>query len=745
MGGDIRYSMTRQTLSFKIARDLVFVNILSALLIAVIAFSPDSSVRILLGSPFILLFPGYTLICALFPREEDLDIVERLALCAGLSIAVTSLIGLALNYTAFGITLYSVAVSLFLFIFLMSLIAMYRRITIKQNEVFAPLTSANMSGWHELRGIKAVFTLFRDDNRIIKLIATIAFVLIALAAIIIKNTEYTGYETSIYKAIPILAWIFLIFGIICGICIVVYNVYTKEHEKNNKWVLGLLLILLSDVILLSLPILRGYAFWGRGDPFTHINTVLNIISSSHTETQLFYPIAPIYVTECYYIFGISVELLFKYVPLLFAILFVIYMYLFAKSVLPEKGQVILATVASTAFLHGWYISMTPNHLSNLMLPLVFFVFFKSYEQASHLKMEFRTLLIIMIFLYGAFHPVPAIALLILFIAIALFNKVYIDRDLKISRLNVTLILILVVWTITWISSFYVWDATIRNIHLLMTEGGPTAFSRLEDQMAYASEYGYSPFVIFIKYYNGVIVYFILALIAFFSLMKEMRKNKNLKTTYSLYSPLIIYFLITIALFATNLPFGPLRMMIYMIILCIVPVGFLLDRIIENTRYSTKERFFTPALAAVFVISILAFSSISGISTLYPSPYVLKPNDQFSYSELNGQGWFLDSRDTRTPLVALSFGGPLLRRGIRSKIPPYHFNYNNHTMLGESYTRSSYLTLNKQDRLLYTAVLPKIAEFRWYAKDFEKLEYDTSVDKLYTSGGCDIRRIHALGG
>ena len=737
----------KQAWDFKSTRDLVLLNLLSVLLITVIAFFPDSSVRILLGLPFILFFPGYTLICALFPGKEDLDIVERLALCIGLSIAVTSLIGLALNYTPFGITLYSVAYSLFLFILMMSAVAAYRRSTITPTDVFAPLASANMSGWYEFSGLKAFFTLFRDDNKLIKVTATIAFILIALAALIIKNTENTGYETSIYKAIPILAWIFLFFGIICGICIVVYNVYTKEHEKNNRWVLGLLLILLSDVILLSLPILRGYAFWGRGDPLTHINTVLNIISSSHTEVQLFYPIAPIYVTECYYIFGISVELLFKYIPLLFGILFVVYMYLFAKSVLPKKGQVILATIVSTAFLHGFYIYFTPNVLSNLMLPLVFFVFFKSYEPASHLKIEFRTLLMIMIFLYGAFHPVPAIALLILFMCIELFNKVSIDKhltisSLKISRLNATLTLILFAWIFTWISSFYVWESTIRNIRILMTEGGPTAFSRLEGQMAYASGYGYSPLVIFFKYYNGVIVYSVLALIAFFIIMKEQRKNKNLKTTYSLYSTLFIYILITAVFFATNLPFGPLRMMIYMIILCAVSVGFLLDRIIEKTRYSTGKRTFTPALANVFVISILVFSSISGISTLYPSPYVLKPNDQFSCSELKGQGWFLDSRAIRTPVGALSFGEPLRRQGIWSEVPPYHFNYNNHTMLGESYAKSSYLTLNKLDRLLYTEVLPKIAELRWYPKDFEKLEYDTSVEKIYTSGGCDIWFIHA---
>ena len=114
-----------QHVNHKTARDLVLVNIIAALLVTVIFFLPDSPVRIILGLPFILFFPGYTLICALFPGKEDLDIVGRLALCIGLSIAVTSLMGLALNYTAFGITLYSVAVSLFSFMLRMRNIKKY--------------------------------------------------------------------------------------------------------------------------------------------------------------------------------------------------------------------------------------------------------------------------------------------------------------------------------------------------------------------------------------------------------------------------------------------------------------------------------------------------------------------------------------------------------------------------------------------------------------------------------------------
>ncbi|KAF5431154.1 putative membrane protein [Candidatus Methanophagaceae archaeon] len=121
-------------IDFKTERDLILVTILSALVIVVIAFFPDSPVRILLGLPFILLFSGCMLICALFPSRNDLDLVERLALSMGISIAVTSLMGLALNYTAFGITFYSVALTVFSFMLLMSIVATYRRRTCRNEE-----------------------------------------------------------------------------------------------------------------------------------------------------------------------------------------------------------------------------------------------------------------------------------------------------------------------------------------------------------------------------------------------------------------------------------------------------------------------------------------------------------------------------------------------------------------------------------------------------------------------------------
>ena len=107
--------------------DLLTIIGLSVLLDLLIAFHPDSIIRKALGLAFVLFFPGYVFITALFPEKKELDDLERLALSFGLSIAIVPLIGLALNYTPWGIRLIPILVSLTAFNIVVAIIALYRR------------------------------------------------------------------------------------------------------------------------------------------------------------------------------------------------------------------------------------------------------------------------------------------------------------------------------------------------------------------------------------------------------------------------------------------------------------------------------------------------------------------------------------------------------------------------------------------------------------------------------------------
>ncbi len=115
--------------------------------------------RIILGLLLVLFLPGYSLIAARFPENGG---IERIALSFGLSIAVVSLSGMALNYMPFGIRLVPIIVVRSVFTILLALVACMRRAGVSEverfvvkggagvwAEVIAVAKAAGMVGWRE--------------------------------------------------------------------------------------------------------------------------------------------------------------------------------------------------------------------------------------------------------------------------------------------------------------------------------------------------------------------------------------------------------------------------------------------------------------------------------------------------------------------------------------------------------------------------------------------------------------------
>ncbi|CAD7776854.1 hypothetical protein FHEFKHOI_02017 [Candidatus Methanoperedenaceae archaeon GB50] len=98
----------------RLPEDLALVILFTLSCIPFVLIPPlnETPIRMLLGLPLVLFLPGYSLIAVLFPRRDDLSVIERIALSFGLSIAVVPLLGLALNYTPLGIRLSPVLITL---------------------------------------------------------------------------------------------------------------------------------------------------------------------------------------------------------------------------------------------------------------------------------------------------------------------------------------------------------------------------------------------------------------------------------------------------------------------------------------------------------------------------------------------------------------------------------------------------------------------------------------------------------
>ena len=109
--------------------DIILLMAWSISIIPLSFYNTPEIFRMILGLPFILFIPGYILVFALFPaRKTDhgIDLLERIVLSFGLSIAVVPLIGLLLNYTPWGIRLEPILFSLLFFIIGIGLVGIYR-------------------------------------------------------------------------------------------------------------------------------------------------------------------------------------------------------------------------------------------------------------------------------------------------------------------------------------------------------------------------------------------------------------------------------------------------------------------------------------------------------------------------------------------------------------------------------------------------------------------------------------------
>ncbi len=107
--------------------------------------------RLALGLAYVLFVPGYCLTAALFPREDDIDGIERIGLSLGLSVAWVSVLALILDWLPWGLRLWPIVLGELLSILAFMAVALWRRSRLPAAEAYAPdLAWRPRPWWREL-------------------------------------------------------------------------------------------------------------------------------------------------------------------------------------------------------------------------------------------------------------------------------------------------------------------------------------------------------------------------------------------------------------------------------------------------------------------------------------------------------------------------------------------------------------------------------------------------------------------
>jgi hypothetical protein len=594
------------------------------------------------------------------------------------------------------------------------------------------------------------------------------FSLLSIALIITWNAPATGFEVSIYRSTPLILWVSLISSVIAGITITVVSITKSELDLSYLWKIGFLLVFLSYVVCLALFIIRGYYMWCMGgDPASHIGWIKETLDTGHAPTSLIYPITHIYLSEIIFMTDLNLVFLHKIMPVIFSILFILYMYVFAKTIFHNTAASLLVGIVSCAsFRTDFYLNLIPSGLSSLLLPLVLFVIFKCIYQRCLAWAVPRSILVI---LYPVFHPVSTLFIGLVLITLWIPHTIpgighsnhggitlsdFENYKFKFMRPFLTLLM----WFLFWISSFRIWDITIKKIYqAIFGEGVTSEGMQLLDKIDYAREYGYSITEIVIRQYGASIILFGLSVLAVFLLLKNHRYGRYNNSLLSLSGPFAALSIIIPVLFLFDLSFNAFRFLHALTILMLILSAYTLyTLLIYKRKYSLLKGTTFAVVIAAMILSGLFFG---GLLSLYPSPYNFGTSYHNTHSEVVGMKYVYDHRNATIPLTGISiapgrFAGAFLTPEERTIqcLPlylrdqnrvPWHFGYDTNSSLSSAYDKETNLIIVPRDRVIYTDIFPDMAKHRFTRQDFQKLEIDPGVDALYSNGEFDFFKVNVF--
>ena len=612
-----------------------------------------------------------------------------------------------------------------------------------------------------------------NSSAILKIVSTTLFLLLIVGVVLIARNPAKGYELSIYSSLSPLTWVLLIIPIVGGIGIIIHQVTIRHEERGNWWQIGLLLVLLSNLIIVLLPYLKGYAFSCGGDHLSHLGYVNDILISGNIAASDIYPITHILVAQLSSTLNISPEMMMNFPGPVFYLLFVLFSYLLSKELLP-KPAAILATTASTVLFCYYYNQVFPMGFAFITFPLIFYLYFKYLRSKS---VSLAILLIVLVVLVVFFHPVASFLLTVALIVMGLSNPLvsrhYLSKAesghsflAQTQQVSLSLPLISFITLMLWIRQNYsVWNSAVTSVigwfgsELFvkpMTEMALEAFNKLGLGIIGQLE-------LFVKMYGHYFIYAVLIIIAIIMLARgKLNLSHTNRRSIALYSGLFL--LVAVACLIDYV--RPLTTLSSGRITHLLPalfpplVGIALYRIGKTKRNEGEAPPESPrrfhkgkAWRTMAVGLILTICSLIGIFAIYPSPYTYRSYWGVSHAEVSGANWLLEQGDPSIKAVALGTA-PLRRfahalwgtqvtdypREDRNEHVPDHFGYTDCQTLGESFEGDKYVrTRERYIEVLYTELYPQIGRFS--RGDFAELERDSSVDKLYNNGEMQVWYVH----
>lgn len=552
----------------------------------------------------------------------------------------------------------------------------------------------------------------------------------------------TGYEPSIYDSFPAIFWFLLIMTEIIGLQILINEIigYKRFNHALKFKKIGIFLIFFANFLILCLPL--KYKFYGINDSLTHLGFIKDILTSGELGASNFYPLSHIIVVFMSLLSNTNIlKTLLLMIPI-FYLLYVLSIFLLSQKISSDEIKRTFIMIFAIITPIGIYSSeFSPIGIGIFCIPLLL------YLMLNNDKIEFSVLYIIICFFSVFLHPLISIYLILILITYYVSNKLYVTiykkKDFNtINPLNS--ISLIIITLLTWIGSFWIFGD--RLLRLAGWMSGELKNSYVESYQTALMKTGYSffdTFMIVIKTYGSVLIYFGLFIIALIYIVKKIITNENIiKEQLFLGLLTLIFGAISITFFVVgfNVAANPLRLTTLALIISSIFCGLTWSEIIMPINSKNMKKYIFSILAVLLLISLF-----SGVFNIHPSPITKKQSMDMSNALYDGGDWLATHTSVRNTIYLMSYNAQRMRESILGfeasnpnsarNLQP-HLGYGNFSSVGYSLIRTGFIPITKYDTYYYETLWPTQGSFN--ITDIEKLKHeDISANLVYSNGEFDV--------
>lgn len=575
-----------------------------------------------------------------------------------------------------------------------------------------------------------------------KLRAIVLFgILLLIGAVItvLRDPGANQYEISVYSAYPGYFWAFVIGSILIGSLVVIAS---ARSPNDKSWMFGLTLVLLTNMLLLSIPYIRGYQMIGRADAMSHVGFSQDVVLLGSINSNI-YPPMHVVIAALGDATGVQLVTLGLAVPLVFSGLYFAGMFYLLVFLFDSRERILFSLpFVMLPILGRVHVGLRPFDLSIMLIPLVLYLFFRSQNVPTPAVRGAFVVVLLGILLY---HPLTA--LLIIGVFVIYFAGRYAPGIKKEYAAPTSFVSVSIAVFAAWYSNFTGIILRFVRVFERLFGGGEEGAAPVEGYTS-AAEQASPPLIDLLRVltfsYGVEIILFGLGFLFIGAVLWLLVREKLPLEVHTLMfvGTLVVFTAGSVIFLFLDLIVPHDRPLQIAKISAVVLAGqlfYLLWIHLDWSQYQPKTR---TALHVSIVLLVTVLVALT-ILSIYPSPLSASSNSQVTEMEMDGNEWLTQHGDASDEVT--EFGISYRRfyhaqHGVQPGVPflhypvPNHFNYTNHDNLGQSYGNDTYMTLTTRGRIVYPEVFPNYPEnWRFTPEEFDRLEQDHSTERIYDNG------------